>query len=179
MSNPTLGSSTRVLVMPVRRRVTRVRLQDMTSKKSGESVLMYSIVLWASGRRLMTTRMNDQDVLTGVAAVLVTLCTVLLSLPTLAVRLNRAKLLSGGYGLVDGRHEDEDGVSTEESVSAYSDLRPRIAAWLSVAVGLGASTCSRILAVESDPPPDSAHDLWTLVVAWCGVVSWVSGSIYR
>ncbi|OIW35256.1 hypothetical protein CONLIGDRAFT_47777 [Coniochaeta ligniaria NRRL 30616] len=115
--------------------------------------------------------MAEQDLLKGVTAALATTCILLLSLPALKAFVSKARL-PRGYGPVEGHYEDEDGVATEESIKAYSDLRPRIAVWLSLLVGLGASISSRVLALRRIPPAEAQGGVWTFIVARSGVVSW-------
>lgn len=122
-------------------------------------------------------RMTDQDLLKGVTAVAATLCILLLSLPGLKAFLSRYWILRG-YNAVDGHYEDEDGVATEESIKAYSDLRPRIAVWLSLIIGLGASISSRVLALRRVPPVKAEDNVWTFIVAWSGPVAWVTALIF-
>lgn len=108
---------------------------------------------------------------------LATLCILLLSLPGLTALLSKP-WLRRGYGAVDGHYEDVDGVATDESIKAYSDLRPRIAVWLSLIVGLGASISSRVLALRRTPPVEAEDDAWTIIVAWSVPLAWVSALIF-
>lgn len=117
--------------------------------------------------------MTDQDLLKGATALLATVCIVILSLPAFGVLLSSFRHLSG-YGAVGGHYEDEDGAATEESIKAYSDLRPRIAVWLSLVIGLGTSISARVLALRSRRLLLPRDDPWAAVVAWSGVVSWAS-----
>jgi hypothetical protein len=73
----------------------------------------------------------------------------------------------GGEG--DG-YEDRDGFATEDSIRAYTDTRPRIAAWLGTATGLGACIATRILALKS-----AGHgDVFSELSAWAELACWVS-----
>jgi hypothetical protein len=122
--------------------------------------------------------MIEQEVLKGVTAVLGIVCVGGLTGPALKVALNRARL-GRGHGFVDAHYADEDGAATEESIKAHSDFRPRVAVWLSLAVGLGAAISSRVLAWKDTRPADSINELLALAMAWSGVLSWVSPHVCR
>lgn len=106
--------------------------------------------------------------LVGVAAVaLVTLLTV----PCL-VNSWRNSSLPFGRGYVqlsqDNSYEDRDGIATEESIRAYSDTRPRVAACLGAALGLGASIATNILVLRDAERTSDLSDfyLWAELACW-------------
>lgn len=99
----------------------------------------------------------------------------LLTLPALAQLRSKSKLFRTGYDAVPELFESEDGQATEESVAAFSDRGARIAAWVSLAIGLAASTASAILLTLSRDvsvtiEPAALHVLNN----WADVPAWVS-----
>ena len=117
--------------------------------------------------------MPDHDLLKGATAVISTVTNTALTIPALKLLVSKTPLWRG-YSLVDGHYEDEDGVATEKSIKAYSDVRPRIALGLSLFVGLGAAISGRVLVLKRGSPIGEEEDAWSEVVAWSGVVSWVN-----
>ncbi|KAK3310355.1 uncharacterized protein B0T15DRAFT_518279 [Chaetomium strumarium] len=100
----------------------------------------------------------------------------LLTVPAL-VYAGRANFRSGfgrrGYVQLGGEgdgYEDRDGFATEDSIHAYTDTRPRIAAWLGTATGLGACIATRVLALKSS----AEHgDVFSELSAWAELACWV------
>ncbi|KAK4242325.1 hypothetical protein C8A03DRAFT_11407 [Achaetomium macrosporum] len=75
----------------------------------------------------------------------------------------------GGDGEGDG-YKDRDGFATEDSIRAYTDTRPRIAAWLGTATGLGACIATRVVVLKDA----AGHgDVFSDLCAWAELVCWV------
>ncbi|KAH8883932.1 P-loop containing nucleoside triphosphate hydrolase protein [Thozetella sp. PMI_491] len=96
----------------------------------------------------------------------------LLSLPGLKYTATKTRFFSSQAPVAE-LYEDQDGISTEASVKAYSDTRPRIATWIVVVIGLGVTAADKafILSVQdpSEPPRSpvlSAIESWTNLAAW-------------
>lgn len=122
----------------------------------------------------MTGREDVDDVeavLAGVDALLVAI----LSVPAVFHLVARARLYkANGYGSISGFYEDEDGEATEKSTQEYSDLAPRVGAWLSSALGLGAAIAAGVLSQNGA----SHSGLLAFLSGWADVIAWVSsGSI--
>ncbi len=119
-------------------------------------------------------KMVERYLLNGIVGIVVIALTGLLALPGLRYVLSKTRIFSS-YAPVAELYEDEDGTSTEESVKAYSDTRPRIAAWLIIILGLGTAIADRVLTLllhdASDPAGLSAV---SAVSVWSDLVSWVS-----
>lgn len=115
----------------------------------------------------MTGREDVEAVVAGVDALLVAVLTV----PTVFHFAARTRLFkANGYGSVSGFYEDEDGEATEKSTQDYSDWAPRVAAWLSSALGLGAAIVAGVLHQGGDSRSGSLGFL----SGWADVIAWVS-----
>lgn len=115
----------------------------------------------------MTGREDVEAVVAGVDALLVAALTV----PTVFHFVARTRLFkANGYGSVSGFYEDQDGEATEKSTQEYSDLAPRVAAWLSSALGLGAAIVAGVLHQDGVSRPGFLDFL----SGWADVIAWVS-----
>ncbi|ROW01700.1 hypothetical protein VSDG_01987 [Cytospora chrysosperma] len=116
----------------------------------------------------MTGREDVDDVeavLAGVDALLVAI----LSVPAVFHLVARARLYkANGYGSISGFYEDEDGEATEKSTQEYSDLAPRVGAWLSSALGLGAAIAAGVLSQNGA----SHSGLLAFLSGWADVIAW-------
>lgn len=117
--------------------------------------------------------MADQELLKGVVGVAGTALVVPLSLPALKRGFSQLRL-RGGYALVEDLYQDEDGTATEDSIRAYTDLRPRIALWLSISAGLAVSIASKVLSAQNTYPWDDRHYRGLFIISsWVDLASWV------
>lgn len=110
----------------------------------------------------------------GVEAVLVAV----LAIPTVVRLATKTRLFKArdGYESLSGFYEDGDGEATEESTQDYSDLPSRVAAWLSVSLGLAAAIAATVLSHEpaSSPAAASASHFF---ITWSDVIAWVSVAV--
>ena len=120
----------------------------------------------------MTGREDVEAVAAGVDALLVAILTV----PALSHFVARAKLYrSRNYDTVSGFYEDADGEATEKSTQEYSDLAPRVAAWLSSALGLGASIAAGVLSQHGN----ARSGFLGFLSGWADVIAWVRPTVSR
>ncbi len=101
----------------------------------------------------------------------------LLTVPALRqLRVKTKSSRDGGYEAVPALFESADGQATEDSVAAFSDRGPRIAAWVSLAVGFAASTASAVLISLNRDDFSVPSEPVTLYVlnSWADVPAWVS-----
>lgn len=119
----------------------------------------------------MKGREDVEAVVAGVDALLIAILTV----PAVFCLVARTRLYKAdGYGSISGFYEDEDGEATEKSTQEYSDLAPRIAAWLSSALGLGAAIAAGVLSQHGDSQPGFLGFL----SGWADVIAWVSLAVF-
>ncbi|KAK3945274.1 hypothetical protein QBC46DRAFT_277732 [Diplogelasinospora grovesii] len=126
--------------------------------------------------------MLEQDVLDEIFGLAAILVVGLLTAPAIGRTLRECSVIRrGGYSPVNtnsedgpGLYEDEDGEANEESIKAYSDMRPRIALWLSVLVGLGATVATRVLTFSHNESLKGGNrsTLLSDVVSWADLASW-------
>ena len=90
--------------------------------------------------------------------------------PTAKRFVSRQRPRSEGYEVLPGLYESIDGKATDESEARYSDREARVAAWIGVVVGLGASLASAILLTVKTSQPSS----WHVFNNWADVPAWVS-----
>lgn len=115
----------------------------------------------------MKGREDVEAVVAGIDALLVAVLTV----PTAFHFVARTRLFkANGYGSISGFYEDEDGEATEKSTQDYSDLAPRVAAWLSSALGLGAAIVAGVLYQYGE----SRSGFLGFLSGWADVIAWVS-----
>lgn len=118
--------------------------------------------------------MTAHDVLHATAAGVGLLLIAIFTIPTLIHLItSRARLLkANGYATISGFYEDGDGEATEESTKAYSDFPPRVAAWLSSALGLAASIAAGVLSRDTDTSNSSSSPLLSILGLWSDVAAW-------
>lgn len=115
----------------------------------------------------MKGREDVEAVVAGVDALLVAVLTV----PAVFHFVAKTRLFKAhGYGSISGFYEDKDGEATEKSTQEYSDLPPRVAAWLSSALGLGAAVVAGVLLEDGESHPGFLGFL----CGWEDVIAWVS-----
>ncbi|KAG6362037.1 hypothetical protein INS49_010266 [Diaporthe citri] len=114
----------------------------------------------------MTTRHDD---LKAAAAGGEALLVALLSIPVVVHFFAKARLFkSNGYTTISGFYEDRDGEATEKSTHEYSDLLPRVGAWLSSALGLAASIVAGVLYHHGG----SSSGFLNFLSRWADVTAW-------
>lgn len=115
--------------------------------------------------------MSGHDDLKAVVAGGEALLVAILTIPAVVHFFAKARLFkANGYTTISGFYEDHDGEATEKSTQEYSDLLPRVGAWLSSALGLGASIVAGVLFhhdVSSPGVPEFSR-------RWADVFAWVS-----
>lgn len=115
--------------------------------------------------------MTGHDDLKAVAAGGEALLVAILTIPAVVHFFARTRLLkANGYTTISGFYEDRDGEATEKSTHEYSDLLPRVGAWLSSALGLGASIVAGVLSQHEV----SSSGVLGFSSRWADVVAWVS-----
>lgn len=115
--------------------------------------------------------MTHHDDLKAVAAGGEALLVALLSIPAVVHFSAKARLFrANGYTSISGFYEDRDGEASEKSTHEYSDLLPRVGAWLSSALGLAASIVAGVLYHHVG----SSSGLLEFLSRWADVVAWVS-----
>ena len=115
--------------------------------------------------------MTRQDALKAVAAGAEALLVALLSIPAVVHFFAKTSLFkANGYATISGFYEDRDGEATEKSTHEYSDILPRVGAWLSSALGLGASIVAGVLYHHGGSPSGFLYFL----SRWADVIAWVS-----
>jgi len=96
------------------------------------------------------------------------------SVPALArLPTRRRRRPRDGYEVVSALYSSPDGQATQESVDNFSDRESRIAAGISLALGLGASVAAAALLTvyrnalsTPDPSPLNVFNHWADVPAW-------------
>ena len=128
-------------------------------------------------------RMIDQELLAAIVGFVGVALVVLLSLPALKHCLSNliprpstpAATATAAAAVVEDSYQDEDGIATEKSLRAYTDLRPRVFLWLSLAAGLAASIASRVLLAKNGYPALEPRQRAVVVpTIWLEVSLWVS-----
>jgi hypothetical protein len=114
---------------------------------------------------------DSQEQLANWVGIVALSVTTLLSLPTIQRRLvPRTIRLPSNEAVGDGGlYEDQDGIATAESVQAYSDLRSRIAVYVTACLGLGASVACRVLERTA-----SNISIVHAISKWSDLACWVS-----
>ncbi|KAK2610560.1 hypothetical protein N8I77_003979 [Diaporthe amygdali] len=113
--------------------------------------------------------MSGHDDLKAVVAGGEALLVAILTIPAVVHYFAKARLFkANGYTTISGFYEDRDGEATEKSTQEYSDLLPRVGAWLSSALGLGASIVAGVLFHHdvSSPGVLKFSRRWADVFAW-------------
>lgn len=115
--------------------------------------------------------MTRHDDLKAAAAGGEALLVALLSIPAVVHFLAKARpFKADGYATISGFYEDRDGESTEKSTHEYSDILPRVGAWLSSALGLAASIVAGVLYHHGG----SSSGFLYFMSRWADVIAWVS-----
>ena len=115
--------------------------------------------------------MTRHDDLKAAAAGGEALLVALLSIPAVVHFFAKARSFkANGYTTISGFYEDHDGEATEKSTHEYSDLLPRVGAWLSSALGLAASIVAGVLYHHGG----SSSGLLEFLNRWADVIAWVS-----
>ncbi len=114
-----------------------------------------------------------QPVLGAVGLGLVAVCTVPSAGQLWSRARQRARSRGHGYDVVPELYQSKDGTATSESVDRFSDRESRVAAWVSLAVGLAASlaaagllTAHRDSFVGPHPSAPWLFNVWADVPAW-------------
>lgn len=123
--------------------------------------------------------MVDQEILKGVIGIVAAALVTPLSIP--ALKQAASKLgHRGGYAEVEDLYSDKDGSATEDSTRRYTDLRPRIALWLSLSVGLATAIAAKVLLAKNGYPwADPHYRDFAVACAWLDLASWVSYPLLR
>jgi hypothetical protein len=116
--------------------------------------------------------MSDPDLFHRILGLAGAVVVALLTLPALIHVSKTSTVLGRGYVQLGGDedvYEDRDGIATEDSIRAFSDTRPRVAAWLGAVLGLGASIAARVLVLKGAEHTDVLFEL----TAWAEPACWV------
>ncbi|KAK4044567.1 hypothetical protein C8A01DRAFT_12107 [Parachaetomium inaequale] len=116
--------------------------------------------------------MPDPDLSHRILGLSLAAVVALLTLPSLIHACKTSTRLGRGYVQLGGDedvYEDRDGIATEDSIRAFSDTRPRVAAWLGAVIGLGASIAARIVVLKGDKHTEVLPEL----TAWAEPACWV------
>lgn len=122
--------------------------------------------------------MPDSELLQRLVGLITAVVIALLTVPAFyhahktTTRLGRGYVRLGGD---EGGYEDRDGIATEDSIRAFSDTRPRVAVWLGVLIGLGASVAARVVNLKGNPYTDVSAELfaWTEPACWVRLASFL------